>query len=148
MPTARFQSAVGALVTDGEFRDRVRRGHVEGGLTVAERTELARLAHDPGVDVTAQLIASFRLGKLLSLLPLTRVVLGNDVLADEVGVFWQAYPPTSFYPPVEALQFCDFLERRIAEGALADPRLGVVIAAERARVERSMEESEPSPFNA
>jgi hypothetical protein len=134
MTAAAFQGAVAALVTDRGARQAAAAGQPLPGLSDAEQEQIQRLAADPGLVVTAQLVASFRLGKLLSLLPLTRSVLGNQLLALEVDLFWQACPPTSFYFADEALAFCDHLEARLREGALVDRRLATVIAHERADI--------------
>jgi hypothetical protein len=85
------------------------------------------------MHVTATLISSFRLGKLLTLLPLTRVVLG-DRLVGEARRFWSDHPPRSFYFLEEAVAFCDHLQGRIHEG-LDSPYLEEVTAYERAMLE-------------
>jgi hypothetical protein len=136
MTAVAFQGAVAALVTDRRTREAAAGGERLPGLSDSEAEQIRRLAADPGVLVTAQLVASFRLGKLLSLLPVTRAVLGNEQLAVEVDLFWQASPPTSFYFADEALGFCDHLVARLEEGALDDPRLAPVIAHERADILR------------
>jgi hypothetical protein len=130
-----FQTALTRLVTEARFRARAR---VEGeaafgpGLTALERRRLARAARDHGLDVTASLVASYRLGKILGLLPLTRVLLGDDRLGREVRLFWEEHPPTSFYAPEEAVAFCDHLERRRAQGRLRLAYLREVVGYERA----------------
>ena len=107
-----FQAVLGRLALDPELRERVRSdGEAALGedLTPLERRRLAGVAGDPGLELTAYLIRSFRLGKLLTLLPLTRTLLGNRRLAEEAQAFWRRQPPTSFYFLEEALAFCDFL---------------------------------------
>jgi hypothetical protein len=132
--STRFQSAVAALVTDRGFRGRVLDGGGLHGLSDAEREHVVRLAHDPGVMVTAHLIASFRLGKVVSLLPRTREVLGNELLAEELVSFWQAEPPTSFYAPDEVLAFSAHLRARVEAGALDRPMLLDVVTQEEERL--------------
>jgi hypothetical protein len=134
--SAAFQSAVAQLITSRAIRLNAALGATLPGLSEAEAGQIRRLAQDPGLSVTAQLVSSFRLGKLLSLLPMTRAVLGNERLAAEVTVFWESCPPVSFYPPDEALAFCDHLEARIAAADLADPHLARTVAYERAEILR------------
>jgi hypothetical protein len=128
-----FQSALARLVTDGGFRARARdAGEAAFGseLTALERRRLASAASAHGVAVTASLIASYRLGKILALLPLTRVLLGNDRLARELKLFWDEHPPTSFYALDEALEFCSHLRRRLEQRRLRSAYLDEVIGYE------------------
>lgn len=115
-----FQSILVRLSTDAVFREKVRSAGVmalEGSeLTNRERMRLLQIVVDPGLDVTATLISSFRLGKVLSLLPLTRVLLGEKRLGREVRLFWQKHPPKSFYALEEVLAFCEYLQRRLQTG--------------------------------
>jgi hypothetical protein len=78
-------------------------------LSDRERRRLVGIATDPGLEITATLIKSFRLGKILTLLPLTRTLIGNERLAREATRFWAARPPTTLYPLEEAVEFCDYL---------------------------------------
>jgi hypothetical protein len=133
-----YQSMLARLATDSTLRDAVRlngdaafRG---AELTARERARLLQVAFDPGLDVTAMLISSFRLGKILSLLPLTRVVLGERRLGREVKLFWKGRPPTSFYALEEVLAFCDYLEGRLSTG-LRVAYLREVLYVERAMLE-------------
>ena len=78
MTQANFQRVLGRLVTDRDFRARLSLG-VGGprrGLSAIERRRLMAIAAAPGLALTARLIDSFRLGKLITLLPLTRALLG------------------------------------------------------------------------
>jgi hypothetical protein len=133
---AAFQGAVAAIVTDRRARASVIGGERIPGLSDDEHDHLRRLAADPGVRVTAELVASFRLGKVLALLPLTREVLGNEAFATEVGRFWLDSPPTSFYLPDEAIAFADHLQARMDAGAINDPLLVRVVAHERSEIVR------------
>jgi hypothetical protein len=110
-----FQSALARLALEPEFRDAVQRdgeAALGPGLTELERRRLCGAAGDSGMELTAFLIRSFRLGKILTLLPLTRTLLGSERLAEEAKRFWREHPPTSFYFLEEALSFCDFLLAR------------------------------------
>ena len=78
------------------------------------------------------LFASFRLGKILQSLPLTRVLLGDRPLVREAQRFWRQRPPASFHMAEEVLAFCDHLQRRVRRLV---PELGDVVALERALLE-------------
>lgn len=107
-----FQSALARLVTDPDFRAEVRAegaAALSGRLSPRERRRLFEAAADPGMDVTRTLHKAFRLGKLLTQLPLTRRLLGTERLAPEVERFWKHRPPLSFYFLEEAVAFCDYL---------------------------------------
>jgi len=110
MTEVAFQRALGRLVTDRRFRRRLGRATaLPAGLSGLERRRLAALAAAPGVALTARLIDSFRLGKLITLLPLTRALLGPARFAREAEGYCAKTPPTSFYLADEALAFCDHL---------------------------------------
>lgn len=129
-----FQAALARLATEAGLRERARsEGDAAFGpdLTALERRRLQAVAADRGLDVTITLIKSFRLGKLLTLLPLTRTLLGDKRLAREVALFWRSCPPTSFYLVEEAFAFCDHLEERRRLG-LRVGYLEEVVAYERA----------------
>jgi hypothetical protein len=134
---AAFQSAFARLVVDPDFRDRVREnGEAALGkdLSALERERLLSIAGDPGLDVTRTLHKGFRLAKLLAWVPLTCAVIPKDVLAREIGEFWQQRPPVSFYFLEEAVAFCEYLLERIRSG-LDVPYLAEVAAYERAALE-------------
>ncbi len=103
-------------------------------LTSRERRRLFAVVSDRGLDVTRTLHKSFRLGKLLSTLPLICTALGEERLASEVSRFWRARLPRSFYFLEEALAFCTYLVERRREG-LSVPYLEEVLAYERATLE-------------
>jgi hypothetical protein len=133
-----FQTAVARLVTETDFRERVRADReaaLDSDLSGLERRRLVKIAGDHGIGVTASLIASYRLGKVIGLLPLTRVLLGNERLAHELRSFWAEHPPTSFYAVEEGLAFCDHLRRALRLGRLRQVYLGEVVAYERAILE-------------
>lgn len=133
-----FQTALARLVTDAEFRQRARsegEAIFDLELSQLERRRLAKLARDHGVEVTASLVTSYRLGKILALLPLTRVLLGDDRLVRELRLFWANHPPTSFYAADESLTFCEHLHRRSRAGRLRVTYLDEVVAYERAVLE-------------
>lgn len=129
-----FQSCLARLIIDPDYRDRVRAvgaAAIERGLTERECARLCTIAQDKGVDVNRTLHKGFRLGKLRAMLPLTCQLLGPKRLALHVAAFWKNYPPSSFYFIPEALEFCDFLERR----RLRVKYLAEVMAYERANLE-------------
>jgi len=130
-----YQAELARLVAEPGFRERVRaRGGTAlgGGLTRRERARLLEIAGQPGLAVTATLIESFRLGKVLQSLPLTRTLLGERQLAREVRAFWRSHPPVSFYAADEVGAFCKHLLRPDAapRDSLAD-----VVGLERALLE-------------
>lgn len=110
-----FQSAVARLVTDPDYRAGVRaRGDaaLEGDFSALERRRLLAAASDRGMDMTRTLHKAFRLGKLLTQLPLTCRLLGTERMAREVERFWKVRLPLSFYFLEEAIAFCDYLLAR------------------------------------
>lgn len=131
MSLARFQACIARLITDPDFRDRIRSSDpaaLAGELTALESTRLCRIAADRGLDINRTLHKGFRLGKLRAMLPLTCEALGPRRLTKEVAAFWAQRPPTSFYFIPEALEFCDFLTTRRLRGVYLDE----IIAYERA----------------
>jgi hypothetical protein len=129
-----FQSTLARLVTEPSFRDRVRTGEeaeLGPGLTAREHQRLRAAAGDPGLRLTATLVGSFRLGKILQLLPLTRQMLGDARLVQEARAFWRESPPRTYYSLEEALQFCDYLLGRAGRG----PFVKEVVAFERVQLE-------------
>ena len=129
-----FQSALARLVTDPDYRAEVRargNGALAGRFSPRERRRLLEAAADRGMDVTRTLHKAFRLGKLLTQLPLTCRLLGTERLAPEVERFWRRRPPLSFYFLEEAVAFCDYLLGRDLS-ALGVEHLEEVVRYERA----------------
>ena len=134
MSLAAFQSGLARLVTDPRWRDEVRAvgsSALPPGLTERERRRLREAAAHPGLAVTATLVRSFRLGKIITLLPLTRRLLGDAVLAREARRFWAEQPPRTFYALDEALAFAAALLGR----RLRNPFVEEVVGFERALLE-------------
>jgi hypothetical protein len=143
-----FQSALARLIVDPDFRDDVRERRalaLTGDLTALERERLLAVSIDPGLDITRTLHKGFRLGKLLTHLPLTRALLDRDTLAREVGEFWRQRPPISFYFLEEALAFCVYLLQRMRAGKLAVPYLEEIAAYEQAALELQRTRPDGSP---
>jgi hypothetical protein len=143
---AAFQSQLARLVTDARWREEVRTSGprvLEGELTDRERRRLFRIAGDPGLVATATLVRSFRLGQILTLLPLTRSLLGDIVLGREVRRFWAEAPPRTFYALDEAEAFADDLLRR----RLHNPFVEEVVGFERAMLQlrRARPGNRPAP---
>jgi hypothetical protein len=141
-----FQAALARLVTEPSFRDRVRTGEetdFDPALTERERRRLHAAAADPGLRVTATLVSSFRLGKILQLLPLTRQMLGDARLVQEARAFWRETPPRTYYSLEEAVQFCDYLLGTAGRGTFVKE----VVAFERVQLElrRVRPEGEEAP---
>ena len=113
MSQAAFQARLARLLVDNAFRDDVReRGEeaLDGELTAVERRRLVAVASDNGLGVTRTLHDGWRMSKVLLMLPLTCVVLG-DLLAEELKAFWPTRVPRSLYFHGEAIAFCDHLLR-------------------------------------
>jgi len=129
-----FQSVLARMVNEPSFRDRVRTGEepdLGPCLTEREQRRLRAAAGDPGLRMTATLVSSFRLGKLLQLLPLTRQMLGDARFVQEAKAFWRESPPRTFYSLEEAVQFCDYLVGRAGRG----PFVKEVVSFERVQLE-------------
>src|SRR5688500_6428770 len=95
-----FQAALARLVVDPTERELVRsQGEkaLPDSLSDVQRQRLIFAAGNKGIDITATLHKGFRLGKILSMLPMTCVLLGNKRLAREVDLFWQKHRSRSFY---------------------------------------------------
>jgi hypothetical protein len=126
------------MVVDEEFRRRVHeRGEcaLEGELTAIERERLVALARDRGLDATRFVHKDFRLSKLYVMLPLTRFMLGRELMLREVGLFWsENFPVTHYFLP-EALDFCKHLQARLLRGQLRVKYLEEIVAYERAELE-------------
>ncbi|MFY9821329.1 MAG: hypothetical protein WAM82_08100 [Thermoanaerobaculia bacterium] len=138
MSAPAFQSALARLIVDPDFRDDVRERRevaLVADLTARERERLLAVSVDRGLDITRTLHKGFRLGKLLTYLPLTRILLDRDTLAREVGEFWRRRPPVSFYFLEEALAFCDYLLERVRTGDVEACYLEEITAYERAALE-------------
>lgn len=129
-----YQAGLARLVADPAFPSRVRlrgRAALPGGLDPREAERLLRLLRDPGVALTATLVASFRLGKVLKALPLACTLIGRERLRLELRAFWRRHPPTSFFTFDEAAAFARHLGRR----ARAVPGLRDVLEIEKALLE-------------
>lgn len=84
-----FQAVLARLVVDPTYRDLVRsQGEraLPSDLNELQRQRLIFAAGNKGIDITGTLHKGFRLGKILSMLPLTCALLGNKRLAREVDL--------------------------------------------------------------
>ena len=141
-----FQSELARLVTDERWREEVRTAGpavLTGDLTDRERRRLFQASADPGLVLAAKLARSYRLAKILTLLPLTRSLLGDAVLGREVRRFWAEHPPRTFYALDEALAFADSLLSR----HLYNPFIDEVVGFEKALLElrRARPGNRPAP---
>ncbi len=100
-------------------------------LTEVEKRRLDRIASEAGLEVMRTLYFSWRLTKVLSLLPFTATLLGDELLAHHLRVFWRENKATSLYFIDECLAFLAFLERNIDN---TPPFLEDVVAFERAKL--------------
>jgi hypothetical protein len=135
MTSPAFQAAFVRLVTDREFRDAVLSGQLPEGVDdPAERSHLAQLAAQPGIAAMRVVHRSFRLNKVLAMLPLTGRLLGERLLHDALERYWRETPSGSFYYIEEAGRFCDHLWDRIESGDLDVPLLRDVLLYEHASI--------------
>jgi hypothetical protein len=134
MNSPAFQAAFVRLVTDHDFRDAVRSGHVLGGLDETERAQLTHLAAQPGIAAMRVVYRSFRINKVLAMLPLTGRLLGERALYEALERYWHETPSGSFYYFEEAGRFCDHLWGRIESGDLDVPLLSDVLLYEQASI--------------
>lgn len=134
-----FQSALARLVIEPEFRDLVASERSLGmdGFTELERRRLVHCAQDRGMDITRMLYKGWRLTKLVSMAPLTCVLLGEH-LVEEASSFWLTHPPTSLYFLDEALSFLAHVEGRQLDGVPAE-KLDAIVAHERSLLESRRE---------
>ena len=130
MSAPAFQAALARAVIDAGFARAVAAGAYAPGLTPRERRRLAAAAGHPGLALTRELHCGWRLGKVLTLLPLTARLLG-DRLAGELIAFWKERPPRSLFFQEDALAFA----ARLADRPCDDPYVAEVAGYERARLE-------------
>jgi hypothetical protein len=127
MTMASFQAALAEMVASGS---------AVGGdgyqVSALEQRRLEALRADRGVPVMRTLYFSWRLTKVLSLLPLTTGVIGTERLAQSLLRFWAEKRSTSLYFVDECAAFLCHLE-----ATLEDPGPGFAdaVAFERARLE-------------
>ena len=108
MSLAAFQTELARLISDPAAAVDSQISALPG-LSAKERVRLLAIAHSPGLGITQKLHRGFRVGKLLSLLPLTCALLGETALADLAQVFWRACPSRSFHFWEEATEFAEFV---------------------------------------
>jgi hypothetical protein len=149
MSQERFQAELARLLLEADFRDRVRADGeraLDGELTPVERRRLVAVARDPGLGITRTLHDGWRLSKVLLMLPLTCVVLGNDRLALELREFWPTRVPRSLYFLEEAIAFCDHLQAKRPDRRMPS-YLDEIVAFERATLvlRRPWAPGPPSP---
>lgn len=123
-----FQTALARLIATGTLRnvpvDRLDHRGLSRLSTVAEQT---------GVKIMQTLYFSWRLTKILSLLPYTTAMLDEERLAAELRAFWDQRPSTTLYFVPECLKFLEFLTERI-ETTTVPPYWEDVLAFELARL--------------
>jgi len=123
---AAFQSALADVVAgrdgDAQWPD----------LSTAELERLEDVAAQPGMRAIRMLYQSWRLTKILTLLPMTVASLGDQTAAALLRKFWLQRPALGPYFVEECIAFLDFLE---GEGVTADGALADVVVFERARLE-------------
>lgn len=132
MTLAAFQSALAELVA--EARD----GSGRDDLAAVERQRLAALADDRGVATMRMLYMSWRLTKVLSLLPLSLRVLGDERTAALLRAFWAIRKATSLHFVEECLEFAAFLHARVQD---KPQHFAAILDFETARLQLRMQQS-------
>ncbi len=120
---AALQSACASVVSDAPG---------PGAVSGHRLHQLDDVRADPGLDVVKMLYRSWRLTKVLSLLPLTTAAIPTDELTGLLGEFWQRRKAVGPYFVEECLAFLDFLT---TSGVERSARLVDLAAFERARLE-------------
>lgn len=129
MTLAVFQRALAELVADGAA------GAVPAGLDAIERERLAGLVGTRGVRTMRMLYMSWRLTKVLSLLPLTMKALGDERAAEMLHAFWRIRRATSLHFVEECLDFAAFLHDRVVAAETEPPAFFAdILAFETARL--------------
>jgi hypothetical protein len=127
MSAANFQSALAGLVA-GEFVGE----NTLATLSDRDKQRYTALAPQPGVQVMRMLYFSWRLTKVLSLLPLTTKAIGDVAMARRLPVFWSNVKARSYHFVDEVLAFAEFLERDLPEDT--QQQAAQVLAFEKARL--------------
>lgn len=120
---AALQSAYASVVSDAPG---------PGVLSGPRLHQLDEVCDDAGLDVVKMLYRSWRLTKVLSLLPLTTSAIATDELTVLLGEFWRRRRAVGPYFVEECLAFLDFLTTSDADRS---SRLLDLAAFERARLE-------------
>jgi hypothetical protein len=125
-----FQRALADLAASPALCGRVREDAdaalASYALTDRERRRVASAAAQRGMTVNGMLYRSNRLGPIAAQLPYSFVLIGPELRAT-MDAFWAENPSFERNAPREVRRFADFVRRRIAEGALAEPLLREVL---------------------
>jgi hypothetical protein len=128
-----YQAALAELVAEGiDGTDR-------RDLSATERCRLSALAGTPGISTMGMLYRSWRLTKVLSLLPMTLKALGDEQAATLLNQFWRTRRATSLHFVAECLEFANYV--RTAKPDHPD-FLVDILAFESARLEMRLEQSQ------
>lgn len=138
MTMAAFQSSLAELVASGKMAA----GENDDDLSDLERRRLAGIAGQNGKDVMQMLYFSWRLTKVLSLLPLTTRLLGDEETAVHLKRFWGRRTAKSLYFVEECLSFLDFLVGELEE---RPAHFDDVVGFERARLTLRDDQSKGRP---
>lgn len=103
-------------------------------ITLKERGRLATIARQPGMSTSCTLHRLNRMTPIYSYLPLTCTLLGDDLMR-EAEQFWSECRLEDLQFKPETRRFAAFLQRRIAEGLLTDPRIDDVLRLELAAMD-------------
>jgi hypothetical protein len=136
-----FQRVMADLAASPELVRRVR-ADAESALAAYELTPLelrraAAAAAQAGMVVNCTLHRTNRISSILTLLPATVFLLGNELrgVADR---FWARYPVPDFTTRREIRRFAAWLRGQVEEGAIDSPFLAEVVEWELAQYELRM----------
>lgn len=141
MSLAGFQRALVDLAAVPALCGRVRREGAAAltgySLTEVEQRRIVSAAGQRGMRVNGMLYRSNRLSPLVSQLPYTFHLLGYGLRAT-ADAFWAENPAPDRNAPREVRRFIQFVQRRVDEGAVAEPLVGEVLRWERATYELAL----------
>lgn len=133
MSLAAFQRAMADMAASpallGRIQEDADAALAAYALTEVERRRVASAAGQRGMRVNCMLYRSNRLSPLVSQLPNTILLLGGGLRAAADG-YWAENPVLERNAPTEVRRFAAFVQRRAAEGTIAEPLVPQVLAWE------------------
>jgi hypothetical protein len=133
-----YQQAFCDMVASPEMCVRVRANAAEAlspyDITLKERGRLAAIAGQRGMSTSCTLHRLNRMTPIYSYLPLTCTLLGDNLMR-EAERFWSECRLEDLQFKPETRRFATFLQRRIADGVLDDPRMDDVLRLELAALD-------------
>lgn len=128
-----YQRALTTMIASPELCLHVRSDPVAAlasyDLSARERRRLAAVALQPGMSTSCTLHRVNRMTPIYSYLPLTCLLLGNDLMR-ETELFWTIARPANLQFGPETERFASFLRQRLIDQELRDPYLDEVLTFE------------------